>query len=306
MYHDYDMKKIIEHISQTKKKKLIVDTDTFSGLNDPFAAAYAMVADDIELLAVTAAPFSDCPASGMKTSYDELVKVRDFISAATPCYRGSAEYMKNIITPSISEAAENIVRIVNEADDVVYIAVLGCCTNVASALLLDPSIADKAVIILLGSQKSETEPANGANIAQDRNAARVIFECGVPVVFHPAVECGYIPRVATNVEFAYYFEEKCGDIGRYLYKNFIEPHAAPLDECECCNITLRPVFDIAAISFVRNADSVWTKIKPALSIDKNGGWVDLNTDRKMIYVDGFERDRIMSDFFNTISPAKIK
>ena len=300
MYHDYDMKKILGHIANTKSKKMIVDT-CINGSNDPFAVGYAMAADDIDLLAITAAPFSDNPADGMKENYDGLVKVRDFISSKTPCYEGSAEYMKNTISPVKSEAAENIVRLVNESDDIVYIAVLGCFTNVASALLLDPSIADKAVIIALASSKATRNPYGGENITRDINAARVVFECGVPIVLHPAIECGYIPRSASNAEFAFYFEEKSGDIGKYLYESFI---TAPFNENGKCNITVRPIFDIAAINFVHRTDVFWTKIKSAVSVDPKGNPVDLNTGKNMIYIDGFTRDDIMSDFFTAIAAAK--
>ncbi|MBR5452517.1 MAG: nucleoside hydrolase, partial [Clostridia bacterium] len=57
MYHDYDLKKVIDHIKTTPKKKFILDTDTANEIDDQFAVTYSMVLDDIDLLALNAAPF---------------------------------------------------------------------------------------------------------------------------------------------------------------------------------------------------------------------------------------------------------
>ena len=65
MYHDYNMEKILEHIRTCPKKKFILDTDTYNEIDDQFAITYAMLADDIDLLALTAAPFSGAAAKVM-------------------------------------------------------------------------------------------------------------------------------------------------------------------------------------------------------------------------------------------------
>lgn len=318
MYHDYDMQKIIDHIvdytRKNKKKKLILDTDTYNEIDDQFAVTYAMVAEDIEVIGMTAAPFtnerSTGPADGMEKSYEELLRVRNFVDPENkmniPCYRGSTEYMKNIITPVKSEAAENIVRLVREADDIVYIAVIGCFTNVASALLLDPSISDKAVIVLLGTSKFECGTANDFNLAQDRNAARVIFECGVPVVVIPASGGCADTLMITNAEADFYLGKESGKIGKFLCQNFFEDETAPFDENGNCCVRERSIYDIATIAFLRNPFATGVRIITAHSVDDKGNWVKLNTDRKMIYINDLYRDHILSEFFTSVRRANLK
>ncbi len=148
MYHNFNINTVAEHIRSHKRKKLILDTDTFNEVDDQFAIGYAMLSDNIDVLAMTAAPFVSStftdPADGMEASFKELVKVRDMVDPDgkmnIPCYRGSRSFMENTITPVRSEAADNIIRIVHETDDIVYIAAIGAFTNVASALMIDPSI----------------------------------------------------------------------------------------------------------------------------------------------------------------------
>lgn len=306
MSHYYDMETILNDLrAPGRKKNFILDTDTYNEVDDQFAIAYAMLAEDINLLALTAAPFlnsrSESPRDGMEKSYEEMVRVRDFIDPEgrmnIPCYRGSSDYMKSLIAPQPSEAAENIVRIVKETEGIVYIAVIGCYTNVASALLLDPSIMDKAVIIMVGANKFEHEDCNEFNLMQDRNAARVIFESGVPVVVLPAVQCTEFIRVSTG-ELCYYLRGKAGRIGDYLCDIFIAEEGAPEKENGFCNSRQRSIWDIASIAFLRDPDKFCrAHIVPARTIDERGYWADLNGKRNMIYVDAFIRDFIFSDFF---------
>ncbi|MBR6558734.1 MAG: nucleoside hydrolase [Clostridia bacterium] len=315
MYHDYSMEKILEHIKTTKKKKFILDTDTFNEIDDQFAVTYAMLLDDIDVLAMTASPFSNHrssgPADGMEKSYQELVKVRDFVDPDgkmnIPCYRGSDKYMDNMITPVKSDAAENIVRIVNEADDIVYIGVIGCFTNIASALLLDPSIADKAVILLLGPNKLENLCADDFNLAQDRNSARVIFECGVPVVILPALGKGCTDILyMTNAEVAYYFKDKAGKIGNYLCEIFNNDECPPDGVNNSCDTRQRSIYDIGAVAFLHDPNAFGYEIIPSKSIDAKGMWRDIKDGRNMIYVPHADRNWIVSDFYTTVRRSDLK
>ncbi|MBQ8402783.1 MAG: nucleoside hydrolase, partial [Clostridia bacterium] len=258
MYHNYDMETILAHIRNTPVKKLILDTDTYNEIDDQYAVTYAMLSPDIDLLALTAAPFCNsraaAPGEGMEKSYQEMVKVRDMIDPAgkrnIPCFRGSSDYMKNTITPQPSEAADNIIRLVHESDDIVYIAVIGCYTNAASALLQDPSIMDKAVILMIGANKFEREDANEFNLMQDRAAARVIFECGIPVVVLPAIDC--TERLYTSTgEMLYYLWDKAGSIGNYLCQILMDDEHTPEEEDGTCHSRQRTIWDIGAIAFLR-------------------------------------------------------
>lgn len=309
--HDYDMHKIYEHLGNAKKKNLILDTDTYNEIDDQFAVTYAMVADDINILALTAAPFhnhrSSDPADGMEKSYHELIKIRDLNDPEgkrnIPVYRGSDSYLKNTITPVKSQAAEEIVRKVHESDEVVYIAAIGCFTNVASALMLDPTIMDKAVVILVGGQKIRFGCANDFNLEQDKNAARVIFECGVPVIVLPAIKCTD-ELLATNAEVEYFLRDKAGNIGNYLCDIFNEEEGHPMGENLFCNSKERSIFDLAAIAFMRNPVGFCNKhFVSAHSITAEGNWINLNDGREMIIMEDIGKDIVLSDFFTLVRRA---
>ena len=316
MYHDYDMEKILEHLRTTKKKKVILDTDTFNEIDDQFAVTYALLSEDeIDLLALNAAPFtpskSNDPSIGMEQSYEELLRIMKCMDPENkrgiPCYRGSRAYLKNAIMPEISEAAENISRIVREADDIVYITMIGCFTNVASALLLDPSIVDKAVIVMLGTQTFDCLSANDTNVGNDPIAARVIFDSGIPVIVLPVFGCTATVQ-ASNSEILDYLENQSGEIGKLLCSNIYSHHGNPVKESDGTFFSTRHgLVDIASIAFLKDMDKmVDIETVPAHTVDSNGFWRCLDEDRNMLYVPRVNAELILSDMYTVLRNAAKK
>lgn len=308
MYHEHSFDNIIKHIKTTPKKKFILDSDTYNEIDDQFAATFALVLDDIDVLAMNAAPFTndkcETRAEGMELSYRELVKIRDMIDPERkrniPVYRGSTEKMKNPITPVISEAAENIVRIVKEADDIVYIGVIGCYTNVASAILMDPSIIDKIVLVLIGAGRLE-DHCGDTNIFGDVNAARVLFECGAPVILIPVTNICTEFIYTTNAEVNFYLKDKAGAIGNYLCEIYDNSEKMTTDsDSEDCVTRMRNLVDLGCISFLHNPGLFDYKPIPALSTSADYYWFELNDGRSMIYASWINRNRVMSKFFSAV------
>ena len=55
--------------------------------------------------------------------------------------------------PVDSDAARDLVKRVHECEDVLYVIAIGEITNVASAILMDPEIIKKMVVIWLSGQR---------------------------------------------------------------------------------------------------------------------------------------------------------
>ena len=67
-------------------------------------------------------------------------------------------------------------------DQPLYVVAIGAITNVASALLMKPEIAEKIVLVWLGGHAWTWPDTREFNLIQDVAAARVVFGCGVPLV----------------------------------------------------------------------------------------------------------------------------
>lgn len=173
---------------------MVLDTDAYNEIDDQFAISYALTATErLNLLALYAAPFhnhrSDGPRDGMEKSYQEIQKLLALAGVARPVYRGSEDYLPDEHTPVASPAASDLAERAAgySQQHPLYVVAIGAITNVASAILLRPEIADRMVVVWLGGHALEWHDNLEFNIKQDVAAARVVFDSGVPLVILPCM-----------------------------------------------------------------------------------------------------------------------
>ncbi len=215
-------------IEPSGRVNMVLDTDTFNEIDDQFALTLAVLSPgSINLKAVTAAPFSKQkttpdPAVGMELSYDEIIRVLSRLNAMKDdfVFKGATTYLKNKNTPVESAAAQAIIRCAHESDEPLYVTAIGAITNVASALIMDPDIIEKIVVVWLGGQPYYWPSAGEYNLGQDVMAAQHVFDCGVPVIHVPC------KNVAEHVKTTAWELEKYvkgrGAVGDFLFKRFCE------------------------------------------------------------------------------------
>lgn len=178
---------------------VVIDTDTFNEIDDQYALAYLLNSNEqLHTLAIYAAPFSNekaaTPKEGMELSYQEILNLLDLMNLSQ-CKgivkKGATEYLHNEQKPVSSDAALHLIELSKNytSEHQLYVICIGALTDIASALLMDPSIKDRIVVVWLGGQahhwpeKENTE----FNMVQDIAAARVVFHAGVPLVQLPCM-----------------------------------------------------------------------------------------------------------------------
>lgn len=188
-----EMKKVLR--LPNRAVDVVLDTDAYNEIDDQFAIAYMLANDDrIKCQAIYAAPFlnnrSESAKDGMEKSYNELVHIltlckrEDMIEKS---YKGSESFLVDEKTPVISDAANDLVRRAKSysRENPLYVIAIGAITNIASALLIDPSIKDNIVIVWLGGNARHWVNTAEFNMIQDIAAARVVFSSGAPLVQLP-------------------------------------------------------------------------------------------------------------------------
>ncbi len=179
-----------------KKISLVLDTDTYNEVDDQFALAYALRSPEaIELEAIYAAPFhnsrSSGPEEGMELSYNEILNVLDRLGESKDdhqIFKGSKCYLPAADQPVDSPAARDLVARAmarSPEDAPLYVAAIGAITNIASALLMEPKIRERIVILWLGGHARINPSTNEFNLKQDVWAAQIVFDCGVPLIWFP-------------------------------------------------------------------------------------------------------------------------
>jgi inosine-uridine nucleoside N-ribohydrolase len=174
---------------------MVLDTDTYNEIDDQFALVHALLSPErIDVEAIYAAPFhndrSSGPADGMEKSYEEIVRLLRVIGRTHEgfVHRGATSWLPGSDQPVTSPAvADLIARAMADREGPLYVVAIGAPTNVASALLAEPRISARIVVVWLGGNASYWPTASEFNLKQDMHASRVLFDSGVPLVHVPCL-----------------------------------------------------------------------------------------------------------------------
>lgn len=280
------------------KVNMVLDTDTYNEIDDQFAIMYALRSNDrLNVQAIYAAPFSNDrasnPGEGMEKSYDEILRVlyRMKINPEGLVYKGSSSYLKDISTPCESPAALDLVRRAMASEGPLYVVTVGAITNIASAILLEPKIVEKIVVIWLGGHALYWPKNDEFNLMQDIPASQIILNSGVPFVQIPVLNVS--SHLTTTIhELKYYMDGK-SDISTYLYNIFCDYVA------EKKTLT-KEIWDISAVAYLINPDWVTTHIVHSPILNENLTW-SRDTGRHFIKTAvTMDRDAIFWDLFSKL------
>jgi len=281
------------------KIDMILDTDTYNEIDDQFALVYALRSKErLNIKAVYAAPFfndrSIDPADGMEKSYEEILRVFDRMGQNLHegfAFKGSTRFLESTDTPCDSEAVRDLIKKAVEAKKTLYVVAIGAITNIASAILLKPEITEKIVVVWLGGHAHYWPDTKEFNLAQDVAAARVILDCGVPLVQIPCMPVAS-HLITTLTELEQQIEGK-SSIGRYLtdiVRNYSKNHYA----------WSKVIWDISAIAYLINPSWIKTQITHSPILTDQVTW---STDRSRHFIKtavSVDRDSIFKDLFSKV------
>ncbi len=201
--------------------RVLLDTDTYNEIDDQFVLVHALLSPDrIDLEAIHAAPFhnnrSEGPADGVHKSYEEIGRLLDRLGLdeRERVFLGAERYLPKRSEGVDNAASRDLIERAHAEDGPLYVAAIGAITNVASAILLDPDIVKKVVVVWLGGQPYHWPTAQEFNLRQDVPAAQVVFDSGVAVVQIPCA--GVASHLLTTVPELDTFVRPHGAIGSYL------------------------------------------------------------------------------------------
>jgi purine nucleosidase len=260
------------------------------------------------LEAVRSWPVFCAPAQGMQRSFDEIVRMFELLRLphAGRVLRGSAGYLADERTPLTSEAVEHLVataRATPADGPPLYVVAIGCVTNIASALLAAPDIAEHIVVVWTSGFPSHAPHINfSLNLEQDMAASRVLFDSGVPLVYLPGFHVGAqlrlsLPEMERHVR-------GCGAIGDELYRLYTHN---PLTDLAGLDVNAPGyswvIWDVINIAWLLNPDWVPSSLVPTPALNHERRWVPRAAAHPMREAQAIARDAIFGDFFATLRRA---
>jgi purine nucleosidase len=282
----------------TGKVRMVLDTDTYNEIDDQFAVVHALLSpEQLDVEALYAAPFtnnrSTGPADGMEKSYQEILRLLDRLGRLPEgfVFRGSTGYLLDRDTPQRSEAAIDLVERAMAGPAPLYTVAIGAITNIASAILIEPRIIERIVVVWLGGNALHWPHTREFNLMQDIHASRLIFDCGVPFVHIPCR--GVTTHLLTTVPEMERYVQGRGAIGDYLveiFKAYHDDHYA----------WSKVIWDIAAISYLIDDSWVPTDLVHSPILTDGLTW-SFDASRHLIRSATFvHRDPIFRDLFTKL------
>lgn len=256
-----------------RTRRVIIDTDAKNEADDQFAIVQALLSESLDVRGLIAAHFGEHRSStSMLDSRAEIDLLLDLLHMPDVRVENGAERaIRDERTPASAEGSAGAHLIIEEAhkdEGPLQIAFLGPLTDMAEALLLDPSIAqtDTTVIWIGGPGYDSTEPGEKVefNLGNDIAAANVVMRSGIRL--------WQVPRTAYRMVAVGYaeLEEKvapCGELGAYLVRQLKEfnaaHHPSPIEH--------RSLGDNPAIGLMLNPDGAVTRTRPAPLFGAEGG-----------------------------------
>jgi inosine-uridine nucleoside N-ribohydrolase len=283
------------------KVRLVLDTDTYNEIDDQFAVVYALLAPErLQVDAIYAAPFtndrSTGPGDGMEKSYAEIQRLLERLNVPSRSLvrRGSTGYLTGRAAPERSPAALDLVEKAMSApeNDPLYVVAIGAITNVASALLIEPEIIRRIVIVWLGGNPVHVPQVHEFNLGQDPRASQVVFDSGVPLVQIPCLGVAS-HLLTTKVELEDTIAGR-NPISDFLYQRFCEysrDHFAWAKE----------IWDISTIAYLLDESWVPTTLAPSPVLTTSLTYMPPPPGRHDIRVAWFvRRNAVFKDLFRRL------
>jgi purine nucleosidase len=233
-------------MESTRGRRVIIDTDAKNEADDQFAIVHALLSPSLDVRGLVAAHFGTRRSNAsMEESRQEIDLLLDLMQlpGQVTVANGAAKPIADEHTPQDSPGARLIIaesRLAGPGDPL-YVAFLGPLTDMASAILLDPEIVHRPIVVIwiggVGYGGVETVPppapgpSDGAenqrktqsgvefNLGNDIAAANVVYDSGIAVWQVPS-------NVYSEVSVSYAeLEEKIGgtsQLADYLIKQMIE------------------------------------------------------------------------------------
>lgn len=252
----------------SRKVEAVLDSDTYNEIDDQFAVAYAFRSTArMDVKAIYAAPFfnerSKSAADGMSKSYDEILRLLERLKIGNRdfAFRGSETFLSGPAKPVDSPAARDLLAKAKTRGDSgpLYVVTIGAATNVASALLLDPSIRNNIVVVWLGGQPYDWTTADEFNLRGDIHASRILYDSGVPLVNIPATNVSEHLRTS-EVEITRFLGGK-SPVASYLADEFSKymRERSPKPNFPYSKV----IWDISAVAWLNEPKWIETRLAPS-------------------------------------------
>jgi purine nucleosidase len=285
---------------------VVLSTDVGNEIDDQWTIVYLLLQPRFEVLGVMSAHAPTIAAPAGKTSHRILVDVvenRMGMRRHPPLIEGGSEPLETSVAGKRSPAVDFLIktsaRFSKEKRLTVF--VIGAATDVASAILLDPSIIDRIRIVQMGF----TNEQNGDefNVANDVHAVQAILNSNVPLVIGPGDVCR--ASLSLKLEEARRMLEHRGAIGSWLWEEYQAWYFRVVKPLRVNDFSKSwVIWDNIVLAYVLGMTTQHNSSRPRLRDDMK--FEKVQTDREVTWITDVDEDRLWSDFLKLVDEYQRK
>ncbi len=178
---------------------------------------------------------------------------------------------------------------------------VGCPANVASAILMEPRIKERIVVVWLGGAPHEWPSAREFNLQQDIHASRVLFDSGVPLVQIPTKNVSEhlrttIPEMERRVK-------NRSRLGDYLFDQFTE-YAKVQTKGKPENWPWsKVIWDISTVAWIVEPRWIPSAIVPSPVLTDDFRWMKDSRRHLIRVATNVQRDPVFHDLFEKLAKS---
>jgi purine nucleosidase len=277
-----------------RRTRVIVNTDAKNEADDQYAIVHAILTPSFEVHGIIPAHFGtrrgDNSLAESREEVDTLLNLMGLADEVRVA-NGAPTTLPDERTAVRSPGADLIIaEALRDDSRTLYVAFYGPLTDMASALLLAPQIADRDVIVVwIGGGPW---PAGGAefNLSNDIHAANVVFRSKLPV--------WQIPSTVYKLMAVSYAELRAkvyphGPLGRYLVDQLVEWNSRWVPG----PIEYRSLGDSPAVGVIIYPDCGHWQSRPAPEFNADMSYRHSGNNRDIRVYDSVDARFVHEDFF---------
>lgn len=276
---------------------VILSTDVGNEIDDQWAVAYLLVNPEFDALGIISAHAPTLSPPAAHTTYlilrDE-VENRLRMTTHPPLFEGSSLPLENVNTPRPNAGVDFIIessRKFSEANRL-NVLTIGAATDVASAILQDPSIADRIRVVAMGF-KNWPDGGDEFNVVNDIFAWQVLLRANVPLVVGSGDICR--KHLSLTLDQAKELISTHGPVGKWLWDEFLAWYYRFIKPIRKDDFS-RPwiIWDDITLAFALDMTTQQEYPRPVLTDQSR--FEHPQTNRTITWITGIDEKRMWADF----------
>ncbi|MGI8537007.1 MAG: nucleoside hydrolase [Mycobacteriales bacterium] len=309
---------------------VVIDTDATNEVDDQLAIVWALLRPDIiEVKALHACPYSlepevllgpgfrdesaairlaertgqalrfdPVPAQeGMRRAAAECRRLAALVGVDVPVVEGATRVMSDPDSPVESDATASLIELAHQdREGPLWVLGIGAATNLASAVLLDPTIREHVNIVWTSAYPTFWPLPNASfNLAQDLCASRFLFDSGVPLTYLPGYYIG--EQLGVSVPELEQHVRGKGVVGDALFELCMASrHLSDVPGAS------KVMWDLIDVAWVLDPSWLPSRLLPAPALAEDLRWVDAGPGRHLMReAVRIDRDALWTDFFRVLA-----